>query len=111
MTQKELVEISREYFEKMVKAGLTVVICRWAPFFLLKPWSIVLDKVLDILVSALSNVLDKGAFFVYTDLRVNVDGRAFVAAKMAYKNARTEEERKKYEDEIVKALNKLVSFR
>lgn len=111
MTQKELSEISREYFEKMSVMGSKILIVKYLPFFAVKPWSSILDFLLDKFFSKLSEILDKFAYFAYTDLRVSQEGRKFVAAKLALKNAQTDEEKKRYEQDVLNALDALVSFK
>ena len=111
MTQKDLVEIAREYFEKSTLFAAKKVICSYLPFFLTPPLSSLLDKFLAFFISKIADVLETAAFFVYTDLRVSQEGKAFVNAKLAYKNAQTDEEKKKYEAQIISALDALVSLR
>ena len=111
MTEKELVQIAKSYYEKATSTALVGAVYYYLPFLKMPPFNFVTEKILTAIVQKSSDELEAIAYFERTNLLVDKEGRDFVNAKLGYKNAKTDEEKKKYENEIVATLSKLVSFR
>lgn len=80
---------------KKAKETAIKTVAKKLPFLFFGPvgplTSLIIEKVVEIVI----NETEVRAFFVYTDLRVNEQGRAFIKNSLEYYNNRTLENEKK----------------
>jgi hypothetical protein len=110
MNTNEIVKINKDAFIQAGTIALTGVISSVLPFMAVPPLSFVLSKIARIIVTAMADKTELGIFFLYTDMRVDKEGRVYVdSAHAADKelDPLKAEELRKIADEAFKNFFKL----
>lgn len=113
MKASDMVRIAKDYYVESHKMVLTAWLVSMVPFLATPPWSKALDIILEKILRKVADLLDKIAYFAYTDLRVTAQGKRYVNAKMngyAIELNGTPEEKKRAEDEIKEAFKDFAKF-
>ena len=107
MTTKELVQLNRDIFIKTSSMTAKTAIFTAFPYLNIPPLNFLINQALDWIILKIADGLELSAYFIYTDIRVEKEGRDYIDA---LKNANTlqTEESQRLADE---AFKRLISFR
>lgn len=111
MTNEEAVAIVKNQFVSIGKGVLTSALVSWAPIFKVPPLSTISNIIIEKMLTKLATNAETGAFFLYTNFRVDAQGRAFMDAAVENHKVQmlgTPEEKKRAEENLKDAFRKLV---
>lgn len=113
MDTQTFVNINKSYFISCSTIALKGALVGYFPFIAIPPWSYVYDKIAGFLINKLADGLEMTSFFIYIDIRTDLQGKVYFKAKMAGLEAEKTGDQikiKEAEIEIIKAFRNFVKF-
>lgn len=110
MSQKDYVETIKQAAVSMGTRLVFDFIVSKIPFLAGVIFNPILSWIIGKILSIAINQTEMGAFFLYVDLRTSAQGRAFEKAALAHANAKSDEEKKNAEKELIDTFRAFVKF-
>ena len=112
-THDEYVKTLKSTFINLGKKAAVAKITKAIPFLALGPMSALTSMAVEAILTIVVNETETGLFFIYTDMRVNSQGRDFSKAALhnfKMQQSGTKEQKDEAEKALITAFNKLVKF-
>jgi hypothetical protein len=80
MNTQDLVKVNKDYFVVVAQTALKTAVYTALPYLNVPPINVLLNKLINWLISKVADGLELAMFFIYVDLRISLEGADYVTA-------------------------------